>query len=92
MQTKKKHVAIKYHYLRELVQDKEVRMEYVNTKEKLVDIFTRALPEEPHEYLRIKLGVLPLSKATYKSKSALHQLSYITHSILDAMDIVLGSA
>ena len=28
-----KHIAIKYHYLRELVQDKEVRMEYVNTKE-----------------------------------------------------------
>ena len=28
-----KHIAIKYHYLRELVQDKEMRMEYVNTKE-----------------------------------------------------------
>ena len=34
MHTKTKHIAIKYHYLRELVQDKEVKMEYVNTKEK----------------------------------------------------------
>ena len=33
MHTKTKHIAIKYHFLRELVQDKEVRLEYVNTKE-----------------------------------------------------------
>ena len=61
--TKTKHIAIKYHYVRELVQDKEVKMEYVNTKEKIVDIFTKALPKDAHEYLRSKLGVIPLSKA-----------------------------
>ena len=33
MNTKTKNIAIKYHYLRELVQDKTIRMEYVNTKE-----------------------------------------------------------
>ena len=64
MHTKTKHIAMKYHYLRELVQEKEVRIEYVNTKEKLVDIFTKALPKEAHEYLRDKLRVFPLSKAT----------------------------
>ena len=32
MHTKTIHVAIKYHYLRELVQEKEVRMEYLNRK------------------------------------------------------------
>ena len=32
MHTKTKHIEIKYHYLRELVQDKEVSMEYENTK------------------------------------------------------------
>ena len=63
MHTKTKHIAIKYHYLRELVQDKEVKMEYVNTKEKIVDIFTKALRKDAHEYLRDKLGVIPLSKA-----------------------------
>ena len=52
MHTKAKPITIKYHYLRELVKDKEVRMEYVNIKDKLVDIFTKALPKEPHEYLR----------------------------------------
>ena len=54
MHTKTKYIAIKYHYLRELVQDKEVKMEYVNTKEQIVDIFTKALPKDAHEYLMLK--------------------------------------
>ena len=33
MHTKTKKIAIEYHYLRELVQDKKVKMGYVNTKE-----------------------------------------------------------
>ena len=64
MHTKTKHIAINYHYLRELVQDKEVKMEYANTKEQIDDIFTKPLPKDAHEYLRGKLGVIPLSKAT----------------------------
>ena len=33
MHSKTKHIAIKYHFVRELVQDKETRLEYVHTKE-----------------------------------------------------------
>ena len=61
--TKTKHIAIKYHFLRELVQDKEVRLEYVNTKEQIANIFTKPLPKDAFLYLRGKLGVTPLSKA-----------------------------
>ena len=61
MHAKTKHVAIKYHYLRELVEDKEVKMEYVNTKEQIADIF-KPLPKDAHEYLRGKLAAIPLSK------------------------------
>ena len=64
MHTKTKHIAIKYHYLRELVQDKEVRLEYMNTNELIVDIFTKSLPKDAHEYPRGKLGVIPLTEAT----------------------------
>ena len=64
MYTKIKNIAINYYYLRELVQDKEVRMEYVNKKEQITNIFTKDLPKDAHEYLRGKLGVIPLSKAT----------------------------
>ena len=43
-----------------MVQDKEVKMEYINTKEQIADVFTKALPKDAHEYLRGKLGVIPL--------------------------------
>ena len=64
MHTKIKHIAIKYHYLRVLVQYKELRLEYVNTKEHIVDIFTKALPMDAHEFLRGKLGAIPLVEAS----------------------------
>ena len=64
LHTQTKHIAIKYDYLRELVQDKEMRIEYVNTKEQIDDIFTKDTPKGSHEYLRGKLGVITLSKAT----------------------------
>lgn len=62
--TKIKHIAIKYHYLRNIFQDKEVKQEYVNTKEQIFDIFTKPLHKDAHEYLRGKFGVIPLAKAT----------------------------
>ena len=62
MHTKTKHIAIKYHYVRELVQDKDAKMEYVNAKEQFVDIFTKVLPKDAYDYLRGKVGVIPLTK------------------------------
>ena len=63
MHPKTKHIAIKYHYVRELVEDKEVKMEYINTKEQTADIFTKPLPKDAFEYLSGKLKVIPLTKA-----------------------------
>ena len=63
MHAKKKHIAIKYHYVRELVEDKQVKMEYIHSKEQIVDIFIKPLPKDAFEYLRGKLGVKRLSQA-----------------------------
>ena len=63
MHSKTKHIAIKYHFVRELVQDKEIRLEYVHSKEKIPDIFTKPLPKDAFLYLRGKLWVIPLSEA-----------------------------
>ena len=38
LHSKTKHISIKYHVLREKVVEKEIILEYVNTKEKIVDI------------------------------------------------------
>ena len=64
MHTNTRHISIKCHNLRELVQDKDVRFEYVNTKEYIIDIFTNDLPNNAHEYIRGKLGLVPLNEGT----------------------------
>ena len=92
MHMKTKHISIKYHYLREFVKEKEVRMKYVNTKEQLVDIFTKALPKEAHEYLRGKLGVIPLSQAAWRESGALCQPSWMKYLTFDTVGVTLGAA
>ena len=55
-----KHISIKYHVLREKVVEKEIKVEYVSTKEKIVDIFTKPFIKDTFEYLCGMLGVMPL--------------------------------
>ena len=62
MHSKTKHIPIKYHYLREQVSQKDVKLEYIDTKEQIADIFTKPLPKEAFERLRKKMGVIPLQK------------------------------
>ena len=47
---KTKHNSIKYHMLREKVIEKEIRLEYVSTKENIANIFIKPLPKETFEY------------------------------------------
>jgi hypothetical protein len=58
MHSKMKHIPIKYHFLWEQVAEKNIRVEYVGTKEQIADIFTKLLPRESFEYLRQKLGIV----------------------------------
>eukprot|EP00253_Pinus_taeda_P036343 PITA_36343 len=61
MHSKIKHIPIKYNFLREQVAEQNIKLEYVNTKEKIADIFTKPLPREAFEYLRQKMGVIALA-------------------------------
>jgi hypothetical protein len=55
MHSKTKHIPIKYHFLWEHATEKNIKLEYVGTKEHIVDIFTKPLAREPFEYLQQKL-------------------------------------
>ena len=46
LHSKTKHIAIKYHVLKEKVTEKEISLDYISTKEQIADIFTKALPKE----------------------------------------------
>ena len=76
MHTKTKHISIKYNFLRELVQDKEVILEYVNNKEKIVDIFTKTLPKDAFLYIKGKLGSFPYLKLT-KCNLVMHEPEHV---------------
>jgi hypothetical protein len=45
MHAKTKHIPIKYHFSREQVNEKNVRLEYVGSKEKITYTFTKPLPK-----------------------------------------------
>jgi hypothetical protein len=62
MHSKMKHIPIKYRFLREQVAEKNIRVEYVGTKEQVAKIFTKPLPREAFEYLRQRLGVISTPK------------------------------
>jgi hypothetical protein len=45
MHSNKKHILIKYHFLREQVAEKIAKLEYIATKDHIIDIFTNPFPK-----------------------------------------------
>jgi hypothetical protein len=62
MHSKTKHIPIKYHFPREQVVEKNIRVEYVSTKEKVADVFTKPLPRESFKYLHQRHRVISTPK------------------------------
>jgi hypothetical protein len=51
---KSKHIEIKYHYIRDLVQRK-VHVQYLSTHEQVANVFTKPLARMKFEYFRERL-------------------------------------
>jgi hypothetical protein len=58
LHSKTKHIPIKYHFLREQVTHRIFQLNYIPSKKKIVDIFTKPLAATPFGYIRQKLGVI----------------------------------
>ena len=50
-----KHIALKYHHLQTHTKKKSVSVEYINTKEQVADIFTKAFGDFQFSHLMGKL-------------------------------------
>lgn len=55
-----RHINIKYHHIRELVDKNEVKVENIRTKDNVADIFTKGLPREAFNRHKQTLGVSAL--------------------------------
>lgn len=53
-----KHIAIRYHFIREKLEEGEICVEYVPTNEQIADVLTKALAREKHGRFIEGMGVL----------------------------------
>jgi hypothetical protein len=59
--SKVKHIDIRHHYIRELVHDGQIKVEFIRGNENPADLFTKPLPRVAHENYLTELNVRPVS-------------------------------
>ena len=55
---KSKHIEIKYHYIRDMLQRGAVKLQYVAMEDQITDVLTKPLARVKFEYFREILGVI----------------------------------
>ena len=55
--SKSKHIKIRYHFIRDLVEEKVVCLEFIHTENQKADIFTKPLDGPQFESLHKTIGV-----------------------------------
>ena len=53
-----KHIEIKYHYIRDMVQRKTIHVQYLPTHEQIANIFTKPLAKTKFEYFCERLRLV----------------------------------
>ncbi|RVW92455.1 Copia protein [Vitis vinifera] len=61
LHSRTKHIDIRHHFIRDLVEDKVVSLEYVPTEGQIADIFTKPLDVSRFESLRKSIGLCTIS-------------------------------
>nr|GEZ55797.1 copia protein [Tanacetum cinerariifolium] len=64
--TRSKHIDIRYHFIKEHIENRVIELYFVNTEYQLVNIFTKALDRERTEFLINKLGMQSFTPETLK--------------------------
>ena len=57
---KSKHIKIKYHYIRDMVQRGVVKLQYVVMDDQIADVLMKPLARVKFEYFKENLGVLQI--------------------------------
>nr|GFA03400.1 retrovirus-related Pol polyprotein from transposon TNT 1-94 [Tanacetum cinerariifolium] len=63
---KSKHIDIKYHFIKDHVENEVIELYFVNTEYQLADLLTKALSRERIEFLINKMGMRSFTPETLK--------------------------
>ena len=55
-----KHIDVKFHFIREKQASNFIDIMYIDTQHQLADIFTKPLPTPQFNFIRARIGVVPL--------------------------------
>nr|GEX03872.1 hypothetical protein [Tanacetum cinerariifolium] len=64
--SRSKHIGIRYHFIKEQVENRVIELYFVNTEYQLADLFTKALGRDRIEFLINKLGMRSFTPETLK--------------------------
>jgi hypothetical protein len=57
-----KHIDLRFHFIRECVEDGKVAVEHIGTKNQLADILTKSLGRIQFQDLRARIGIIDIMK------------------------------
>jgi hypothetical protein len=66
-----KHIEIEYYFIRDKVQEGEVKLQYISTDEQTTNILTKPLSRIKFAYLRDKLGIVEINPLAEREEMAL---------------------
>ncbi|KAK6150350.1 hypothetical protein DH2020_015282 [Rehmannia glutinosa] len=61
LHSRTKQIDVRYHFIRDHVEKKDITLEYISTYKQLADIFTKPLYESRFDELKNELGLIELS-------------------------------
>nr|GFA95725.1 hypothetical protein [Tanacetum cinerariifolium] len=64
--SRSKHIDIRYHFIKDQVENGVIELYFVNTEYQLADLFTKALGRDRIEFLINKLGMISFTLETLK--------------------------
>nr|GEZ94909.1 retrovirus-related Pol polyprotein from transposon TNT 1-94 [Tanacetum cinerariifolium] len=64
--SRSKHIDIRYHFIKEQVENEVIELYFINTEYQLADLFTKALGRDRIEFLTNKLGMRSFTPETLK--------------------------
>jgi hypothetical protein len=66
-----KHIEIKYYFIRDKVQEGEVKLQYIPTDEQTTDILKKPLSRIKFTYFREKMGIVEITPLAEREEMTL---------------------